>query len=298
MYLIAYGLYMYHMAPSEIKVKDNQKGYAEFTKRKKREYIIREADKVLTDKPRLSSREVAKKIGFSHSSLCRAFNEKTETEMKKSSKIDLSKFTDIMFKMGLGAGGIGILQNPEKLASLASDLLDEMFLNKHFVILSGGLFTFWQKFIVKKLKDPQNDLSEIEVFCKLMDSKSMYVLLSGFGLTLLIPKIILAIEDIILFIKGGGITDIVENVEDSFNMGPITINNKTFPSYLEWSVKNAVLVTLSPASAILLYKTQRAKFIRDCEREIQDKKESEEVYGPISPGTSPSGGPGGFTPQF
>ena len=82
MYLIAYGFYMYHMVSSDNVIFENQKGFAEFSERKKREYIIRESDKLLTNNPKLTSRQIAKKIGYSHSTVCRAFNKKNDNQKK------------------------------------------------------------------------------------------------------------------------------------------------------------------------------------------------------------------------
>lgn len=203
--------------PTTQDTKRQYKTFSEFKKRKKEAWIVEISNELMDINPYITSDDIAEHIlkeydvEITGKTVTRAFEEE---EKRSNPLIDFTK------KAGIGVGALGLLGNFTKIQDMSSDFVGQVLDNKVATGLSVGLASFWQGFVKPKINSPQNDLSELEVFTRLMDSQVGNITIGALISSITLPSLLEFIrEQIDITTKriGTGLSNIGKEVKDTFS---------------------------------------------------------------------------------
>jgi len=262
---------------------NDKKTFLDFRNLKKEEYIVRRVDEILTKNPYTNAKQLGKMLKVSDATIIKAFDNRTlkEKKDKKAGKINFDEILNILTKtgtkLGIGALGIGVLSNPEKLVKFSEEMLTDLFKNKIIVEIGTFAFVLWQKFIKPKIKDPKNDLSEIEIIIKLIESESFKFVLLVVSLIFVIPIAWTKLYDLIAYIKGTKWDTWVEENFTQEQVAQIVESTIGMNDYVSGTIP---LIGKDSLLDILFTNL----FSKEDIKTEEEEKEIEEVYGPVYEG--------------
>jgi hypothetical protein len=157
------------MSPPKKNVEKVPYTFGKFKKEFNDKRIIEKAEKMLAKDKKTTAEQIGKAMKLSKTRVLEAFDKRPPAEKKTG--LSIQKAIDIGLKMVLGAGGMVVLKDPDKIGNVIEPIITELLNNKMLWLEAGGIWAFWNKIVVPKIKDEKNQLSELETLVKLLDSE-------------------------------------------------------------------------------------------------------------------------------